>query len=183
VSGPGKVIKIWLKHFSAVLTGVDKNCTPNTVGMFQMQNGVIRARFSTLPTLGLFWGGVWTWKSHQNSPETCFIHTEGKQLELHLKHYGYVSGAKSSHLCPISTFPALLLSIPAKVVKIRLKSVLSRTDRNCTHTLWECSWCKTESFEPDFLLRLVQTCSGGIRTRKSHQNSTETFFSRTDGKR
>jgi len=45
VSGPGKVIKIRLKHFSAVLTGNNKNCTPNIVGMFRVQNGVIRARW------------------------------------------------------------------------------------------------------------------------------------------
>jgi len=48
---PGKVVKIRPKHFSTVLTGNDKNNTTNYVGMFRVQNRVIWARFSTLPTL------------------------------------------------------------------------------------------------------------------------------------
>jgi len=54
VSGPEKVIKTRLKHFSVVLMENGKNCTLIIVGMFQVQNGVIRARFSTSPTPGLF---------------------------------------------------------------------------------------------------------------------------------
>jgi len=48
---PGKVVKIQLKRFSTVLTGNDKNCTLNRVGMFRVQNQLIRSRFFTLPAL------------------------------------------------------------------------------------------------------------------------------------
>jgi len=34
VLGPWKVVKIWSKHFLAILVGNDKNCTPKSVGMF-----------------------------------------------------------------------------------------------------------------------------------------------------
>jgi len=46
-----KVVKIWPKHFSTVLIGTDTNCAPNNVGMFEMQNRVIRVQFSTFPAL------------------------------------------------------------------------------------------------------------------------------------
>lgn len=48
VPGPGKVIKIRPKHFLVVLTKNRKKHAPNSVGTFQMQNCVIRARISTL---------------------------------------------------------------------------------------------------------------------------------------
>ena len=57
VFGLGKVVKIRPKHFSVVLTRNGKNCTPNRVGTFRVQNRVIRAWFSTLPARGLL-GGV-----------------------------------------------------------------------------------------------------------------------------
>jgi len=53
VSRSGKVMKIRLKYFSAILTREDKNCTTNNVGMFRMQNQVICAKFSTFPALVL----------------------------------------------------------------------------------------------------------------------------------
>ena len=54
VTRPEKVIKIRPQHSSDVLTGNNKNCTPNIRGMFRVQNGVIRARFSTSPAPCLF---------------------------------------------------------------------------------------------------------------------------------
>jgi len=51
VPAPRKVVKIWLKHFSTVLTENDMNITTNYVGMFLVANWAIRARFSTLPAL------------------------------------------------------------------------------------------------------------------------------------
>ena len=51
VPGPGKLVKIQPKYFSTVLTENDMNCTTNYVGMFRVQNWVIRAQFSTLPYL------------------------------------------------------------------------------------------------------------------------------------
>jgi len=60
--------KIWPKYFFAVLMLTKKHCTPNNVGIFRVQNRVIRARFSTLPLLSLF-----RWcsdpESHQNLTE------------------------------------------------------------------------------------------------------------------
>jgi len=38
VYGPGKVVKIRLKYFLAVLTGNGKNCTPHIVDIFWVQN-------------------------------------------------------------------------------------------------------------------------------------------------
>jgi len=54
VFGLEKVAKIWSKLFLVVLMGNDKNCTVNCVGIFQVQNQVMRARFSTLPPLVVF---------------------------------------------------------------------------------------------------------------------------------
>jgi len=54
VSKPGKVVKIQSKLVSTELTENDKNCTLNIVGMFWVQNGVIRARFSTFLAPSLF---------------------------------------------------------------------------------------------------------------------------------
>jgi len=45
--GAKKVIKIWPKHFSVILMGMDKNYVLNSVGKFRVQNQVIRAGFST----------------------------------------------------------------------------------------------------------------------------------------
>jgi len=53
VCGPEKVIKSRPKHFSSILTGNDKNCTPNSVTVFRVQNRVIRTKFSTLLAKGL----------------------------------------------------------------------------------------------------------------------------------
>jgi len=43
------VAKNRAKHFSTVLRRNDKNSTPKSVGMFRVQNRVLRAQFSTLP--------------------------------------------------------------------------------------------------------------------------------------
>jgi len=98
--GLEKVVKIWSKHFSAVLAGNDKNCTPNSVAMFQVQNLVIRGRFLAFPVPVAF------------RPE--------KIVKIQPKHFstvltrndknhipncvGYVSGAKSIHSDPVSIF-------------------------------------------------------------------------------
>jgi len=42
--GGDKVVNIQLKHFLAVLMANDKNCIPNSVGIFWVQNRVILAR-------------------------------------------------------------------------------------------------------------------------------------------
>jgi len=66
-----------MKQFLALLTGNDKNCTPNVVGMFRVQTEVIQARFWTLPAPGLFrW--FQTWKSNQNLIEIFFNYTDKK---------------------------------------------------------------------------------------------------------
>jgi len=54
VFGLEKVAKIRSKLFLVVLMGNDKNCTVNRVGIFQVQNQIMRARFSTLPLLVVF---------------------------------------------------------------------------------------------------------------------------------
>jgi len=66
VFGLGKVVKIRPKHFSVVLTGNSKNCTPNRVGMFRVQNRVIQARFSALPAPLVFGPGkvAKIWSKH-----------------------------------------------------------------------------------------------------------------------
>ena len=133
VSGHGKVLKTWLKHFLAVMTGNDKNCTPNVVGMFRVQNEVFRARFSTLPAPGLF---------------MC------------------VSDLEKSSKFDWNIF----------------QLYWRETRRTTPQTLLVCFGCKKESVGAGFQLCRLQACFGRVQTRKSHQNSTETFFSRTDGK-
>ena len=50
---PEKVLKIRRKQYSATLTTNYKNYTPNNVGMFPVQNRVIRTRLATQPASGL----------------------------------------------------------------------------------------------------------------------------------
>jgi len=126
--------------------------------MFQVQNGVIWARFSTRPTSSLF-----RWCSHPKKSSTfdwiIFSCTDGKLLQLHHKHCGYVSGAKWSDPGPVFIFagsrPILVVSGPGKVINIRLKhflAVLTGNDKNCTPNSMRmfrvqnrviCSRCKT----------------------------------------
>jgi len=49
VPGLGKVVKIRSKHFSTILTKNNNNCTTNYIGMFRVQNWVVRVWISTLP--------------------------------------------------------------------------------------------------------------------------------------
>jgi len=75
VPGLEKVVNIRPKHFSAVLIGNDKKCVPNNVGMFWLQNRVIRAGFSVFPAPVV----LSPEKRRQNSTELLFNHTDGKQ--------------------------------------------------------------------------------------------------------
>jgi len=52
--GGDKVVNIQLKHFLAVLMANDKNCIPNSVGIFWVQNRVILARLWTYAALGIY---------------------------------------------------------------------------------------------------------------------------------
>jgi len=64
--GPEKVVKIRPKHLSALVNGNDRNCVPNSVGKFQVENQVKRARFSTSPTPMVLRSekGVKFWSKH-----------------------------------------------------------------------------------------------------------------------
>jgi len=73
VFGPGKVIKIRIKHFSAVLTGNDKNYTPNSVSVFRVQNQVIVLGFKIL----LLWWFLGPKKSSKYD-QNIFRRIEGK---------------------------------------------------------------------------------------------------------
>jgi len=108
----------------------DKNYTPNSVGMFWVQNRVIRARFSTL--------------------RAPMVPGPGKDVKSRLKHFS---------------------------------TVVTENHKNCTQTVWVCFRCKNGSFGLGYQLSLLRACSAGTRARKSLQQSTETLFSRTDGKR
>jgi len=73
--------------------------------------------------------GAWARKSGQNSTKTVFSNIQDKRLELHPKHWGYVSGAKPGHPSPviILAFPrhALVVPGPRKVFKIGRKHCLA----------------------------------------------------------
>ena len=130
-SGPGKVVKIRAKHFSAVLMGNDGNCVPNSVGKFRVQNQIKRARFLTLPT--------------------PMVPRHGKVVKIRLKHFSTVltgNDKKCTTNCVsmfrvpnviiciwFSTLARAVVSGLEKVVKIRPKHflvVLIGRDKNCT---------------------------------------------------
>jgi len=143
VPEPGKVVEIWPKHFSTILTGNDKNCTANHVGIFQVPNQVIRAQFSNLFT-------------------TVMLRHE-KVVKIWLKHFpaaliGNDKSCTPNNVCMFrvqnqvirnrfSNLTAPVVLRPKKVVKIRLKHfsvVLTGNDKNYTQTVWICFGCKTE---------------------------------------
>jgi len=73
VSRPKKVVKIRPKHFSIVLAGNNKNYIPNTVGMFWVQNRVIRGRLQLC--------SIWA---------TLVVSKFGKVIKIQPKHFSNV---------------------------------------------------------------------------------------------
>jgi len=99
VSRPGKVVKIWLKHSSAALTGNDKNHTPKSVGMFRVQNQVICPNF----TLLLHWSFLGPEKSSKFNWN--ILQPYGREMiRTTPQQYGYVSGEKPIYADPIFNF-------------------------------------------------------------------------------
>jgi len=132
--GLEKVVKIWQKHFSAIVMGNDKNCVQKSVGMFQVQNRVIRARFSTLPA-SVVPGPqklVKIWPKHfsivlTGNDKNFPTNYEGIKC-------GYVSGKNRVIWSRFSTLPISVVPEPKKVVKIRprhFSAVLMGNDKNC----------------------------------------------------
>jgi len=183
VSRVGKVIKIRLKHFSAVLTGNDKNCTPNIVGMlgWKMESSGL---IFQLCLLQAWTSGVRTHKSHQNSTKTFFSRTDERNDKNYiLNTVGKFRVQNQVIFARFLAFPTLVLFGPEKVVKIRPKYftvVLTGNDKNYTPNIVGMFWEQNGIIRIRFKLCLLQSCSGGVWTRKSHQNLTETFFSCND---
>jgi len=158
VSGPQKVTKIRTKHFPAVLMGNNKNYTQKSLGMFWLQNRVIRVGFSTLHSLVVF------------GPE--------KVAKIRSKHFSAAVTRNYKNCTPNNVGSALVLSSLAKVVKIRLynfKSYRREMIRTAPQIVWVCLWYKTKSLGPNFQLSLLGACSDGVRARKFCKNLTETF--------
>jgi len=87
--GPGKVVKIRAKHFLVVLMRNDRNCVPNSVGKFRVQNQIKRARILTLPTL--------------------MVPRHGKVVKIRPKHFSTVLMGNDKNCTPncVSMLPVL----------------------------------------------------------------------------
>jgi len=128
---PRKVVKIRPKFFSNVLTWNDKNCTPNNVDMFHVENRVIQARFSTLAA--------------------PVVPGPGKVIKIRPKHFSVVLMENDKnctqnsvgmfrvenriHRARFSNLPTPVVLAPGKVSKIQLKhfsTVLTGNDKNWT---------------------------------------------------
>jgi len=175
---PENVVKIRPNYFSTVLTGNDRNWTRNHVGMFRVPNVVIWAWFSTLATPVV------------PGPE--------KVVKILSKHFFAILigndknctaksvvclGAIPSHLALFLTFPAPVVPVPEKVVKICPRPFLHvqmRNDKKWVPNRVGMFWVPKPS-HPGPIFNFA--CSGGDYARKSRQNSTETGFSSTNGKR
>jgi len=136
------------------MMGDDKNCTPNSVGLFCVQNQVIRAWLSTLPARGLLW---WCPDPEMSSKFgwNFFLQHWLKMIRTAPKQCGF----KTESSDPIFNFtcskPTLVVSGAVKVVEI---------------------WPKK------FSVILLRACTVDFRARKSHQNLIETLFSHNEWK-
>ena len=144
---PGKVVKIRPKQFSNVLKENDKNSTPNIMGMFRVQNGVIRAQFWTSPVSSLFWSCTDPKKS--STFDWNFFQPYSREtIRTAPQNIVGMFWVKNRLICVrFSTFPTLLLSAHRKEVKIWTKYfsiVLTRNDKNWTPNIVVCFGRKTE---------------------------------------
>jgi len=136
--GVSVIVKIWLKMFSAVLTGNDRNNTTNSVSMFWVQNRVIWDRFSTLPALVV-------------PGPASMVPGPGKVIKIWSKIFLAILTGNDTNCTPnsvdmfrlqnrviharFSTLPAPVKLGPGKVVKIRPKPfslTLTENDKNWT---------------------------------------------------
>jgi len=139
--------------------GNHKNCTQKSLGMFWLQNRVIRVWFSTLPSSVVF------------RPE--------KFAKIRSKHFLAAVTRNYKKCTPNNVGSAPVLSSLAKVVKIRLynfKSYRRKMIRTVPQIVWVWLWYKTKSLRPSFQLSLLGACSSGVRARKFCKNLTETFL-------
>ena len=131
VLGPGKVIKIQLKHFLAVPIRHYKNCTPKTVGMFRLLNRVIRPRFQ-LFLFRRFPGPKKSWNFFQEHFYSDEWETKRNASQIESVYFGcqnWVIWAR------FPTFPARVWPRPEKVIKIQSKQFLvvpMGNDKKCT---------------------------------------------------
>jgi len=179
-SGGVQARKIWPKHFSIVLLGNDRNCTLNNVSIFRVPNWVVRARLWTLAAPGLL-----CWCSSpemsSNSTNTFFSCTNRKQKNYTPKTVGMFWVQNQVIRVRFSTLPSPVVFGPEKVGKIWPKQFLAywqKIIKILSKQYRFFSGAKPSHPGPVFNFN----CSGGVWARKSRQNSTETFFSRTDGK-
>ena len=129
--GPGKVIKIQLKQFLAILTRNDKNCTLNRVGIFRVQNQVIRAQFSILPAMMVFRLG----KVVKIRPKHFSFVLTGNDKNYTLNRVGMFRVRNRVILARFSALLAPVVIRPGKVGNIRSKhflAVLTENYKNCT---------------------------------------------------
>ena len=135
---PEKVVKIWLKYFSVVLTENDNNCRPNNAHMFRVQNWAIGAWFSTLLALVVF--GPRKVVKIQQISFSAILTRNDKNCTPNIVVY---FESKLSHPSPNFNFacsgPSLVVSRPENIAKIRpihFLVVLTEIDKNCTQTTW-----------------------------------------------
>ena len=192
---PGKVGKIWSKHFSTAVTENYKNCTPNSVGPARVVSGPKKVtkirtkhfsavlmgnnRNCTQKSLGMFWlqnRVIWVWFS--TLPSSVVFRPE-KVAKIRSKHFLAAVTRNYKNCTPNNVGSAPMLSSLAKVVKIRLynfKSYRREMIRTAPQIVWVWLWYKTKSSRPSFQLSLLGACSGGVRARKFCKNLTEIFL-------
>jgi len=146
-----KVIKIQPKHLSTVLTGNDRNCTPNRMRKFWALNLVIWARFQIfLLRLYSYWRETIKIKS------VGIFRVENRVIQARF-----------------STFPPSVVPRPEKVVKTWLNIFQSygrETIETRPQTVWTCFGCETQSSGRDFQLWPRRWYPDGKKLSKFNRN-------------
>ena len=128
---PGKVVKIWPKHFFAVVIGHDKNCIPKSGSMFRSLNRVIWPHFQ-LFLLRWCLGPTKSWKLVRDRFYPYRWETTRNASQIEYIYSGCQNWVIRSRF---STFPAAVGPGSGKVVKIRTKQFLDvpmGNDKICT---------------------------------------------------
>jgi len=146
VTEPRKVIKIWSKHFFAILMENDENCTPKSVGMFRALNRVI-------------WVSVWTFHSlFVLGPETIVKIFLRLFLPVRIKNdkkcvpnsLDILHLSKLSHPGTIFSFDCSGGPRDRKGRQNSTETFFRHIDRKMIRIayriMWVCFWCKTESY-------------------------------------
>jgi len=141
VPGPEKVINIWSRHFLAIRIGNDKKCVPSNVGIFQVENRVIRARFSTFPAL--------------------VVPRPVKVIKIWQKHFSKMT--RNNKNCTPNCAGMFRVQNRVKILLKHFSVVLTKTIRFAPQTVWVSLRCQTESSEPGFPLCMLLAYSSGTQ--------------------